>query len=894
MKREKIILIDGSGYFFRAFFAIQRLATSAGFPTNAIYGFVNMLMRVLEVEKPKRLAIMFDTSKPSFRKEKYKEYKSNRQKPPEDLVKQIPHILRSVDCFGIRRFELAGFEADDLIGTVAKRAERDGFDVEIITGDKDLMQLVGNHVTLYDTMKDKRVDANGVVERFGVRADQVVDFLALMGDASDNIPGVTGIGEKTAAELIRQFGSLDDLYANLDQIKQPKRREILSNEKQSAYLSRDLATIQCEMDLAFSWDEFNYVGPDLPKLQTFFEEFEFQNLLKRFDLKSEEKNYKKGEYEAVRTLPRLKEILETLSRAPYVAVDTETTSLQVHSAKLVGVSLSGAEGQGFYLPFGHHALGEPQTLLGDQLPEKQGRELLKGLLENPKVLKVGQHLKYDAQILRAWGIELKGLASDTLIASYLLDPDQPHNLDALAYRYLGHQNVTYEEVTGRGKLQISFAEVTIEKATNYSGEDADVTLRLHQKLTPDLEKHALAPLYRDVEVPLIEVLADMEYRGILIDQASLHRMAGELTTELDLVQEKTWALAGEKFNINSPKQLATILFEKLKLPSLRKTKTGFSTDESVLQALCSEHEVCQWIVKFRELSKLKSTYVEGLLSQVHSGTGRIHTSYNQTVAATGRLSSSNPNLQNIPAASDPKYDIRSVFIASEGSEFLASDYSQVELRLLADMSGDKELLRAFENNEDVHEVTAASIFGTGTVTPDQRKAAKTINFGVIYGQTAFGLSQQLGIAPRDAKQFIDRYFERYAGVRVFLEQLAENARQKGYATTLLGRRRYLPEIKSQNRMRREMAERAAINTPIQGTAADMIKLAMVSLYRKLAERGLRSRMLLQVHDELVLEVFESERTEVQALVKDSMENALQLKVPLRVSLGWGRNWRECT
>jgi len=890
MKREKIILIDGSSYFFRAFYAITRLTNSKGFPTNAIYGFINMLIRVLEVEKPTKLAIAFDPPKPSFRKDLYKEYKANRSAPPEDLVKQIPHILRSVDCFNIRRFEVAGFEADDVIATFARRGEAAGYHVEIITGDKDLMQLVGPHITLYDTMKDKKTDVSGVMERFGVQPNQIADFLGLMGDSSDNIPGVTGIGEKTAAELIQQFGSLEGLYHRIDEIKQPKRRETLLREKENAFLSRELATVHEQVPLEIDWDNLNYRGPINEDLRAFCEEFDFHNLIKKFDLAPKEERRKEGTYQTVRTEAELAELVQKLRKAKVVSVDTETTSLNIQEAKLCGISLSGEANTGYYIPVGHVAPGGDR-LMG-QMDEERAREGLRPLLEDPAIPKIGQNLKYDLQILRNWGLELQGIAGDTLIASYLVDPESPHNLDHLALRYLGHQNMSYEEVAGKGKNQVCFSEVSIEKATHYSGEDADVTLQINEKLEPLLKERELMALYHDVEIPLLKVLAEMEFNGVLVDDAKLRTMNSSLESELETVQNKIYELAEGPININSPKQLSELLFGKLKLPVVRKTKTGLSTDESVLQKLRTAHPICEFILKFREFMKLKSTYVEGLLGQINPRTKRIHTSYNQTVAATGRLSSSNPNLQNIPALTGV-YDIRSVFIPAPGKQFLSADYSQVELRLLADMSGDPELVRAFENDEDVHAATARGIFGKTSVTPEERRIAKTINFGVVYGQTPFGLAQQLSISPSEAKSFIDAYFGRYHGVRSFLLSLAEEARQKGYAVTRLGRRRYLPEINSQNKMRREMAERAAINTPLQGTAADMIKVAMVRLHAEWQKRGLTSRMVMQVHDELVCEVAEGEKSEVEALVRHTMESAMPLKIPLKVDVGWGSDWSGC-
>lgn len=884
MKPERIIIIDGSSYFFRAFYAIQRLSTSKGFPTNALYGFINMLLKTLEVEQPKKLAIAFDTPKPSFRKKLYAEYKANRLTPPEDLVVQIPHILRLVDAFGIHRVEKEGFEADDIIGTLARRAEKEGYQVDIITGDKDLMQLVDDKVALYDAMKDKRVDRAAVLERFGVSPEQIVDFLALMGDSSDNIPGVKGIGEKTAAELIQRFGSLDGIYQNLEDIKQEKRRQILKKEKDIALLSRRLVEIRCDVPLLFSWEDLNYSGPDLKRLQEIFQEFEFQNLLKRFNMKPQE-GFEKGNYIALQSEGAIEEALKELLRRPYLAVDTETTSLTIHDANLVGLSLCGEAGKSYYIPLNHQ---EANGNRADQIEEEKARHLLKPVLENPNVKKVGQNLKYDIQILRRWGVQLQGIVSDTLVASYLLDPEKPHNLDNLAFRHLGHQNITYGEVTGEGRL--SFADVSIDRATEYSGEDADVTLRLHERLTGDLRAHDLVKLYEEIEVPLVEVLADMEYTGVSVDEQRLKTMAGLLESEIDVVRASIYKLAGGPFNVNSPKQLSHLLFEKLKLPVIRHTKTGFSTDESVLGELSGKHEIVQWIVRFRELGKLKSTYVDGLLSQIHPVTRKIHTHYNQTVTATGRLSSSDPNLQNIPTTRQSKYDIRSVFVAPEGCELLSADYSQVELRILAHMSEDAELLRAFRNEEDVHVYTAKLIFASPQVTGEQRKIAKTINFGILYGQTPYGLSQQLKITPREAKAFIDGYFQRYKGVKAFLERTVEQTRKDGFVTTLLGRKRVIPEINSQNRVLREMSERTATNTPLQGSAADMIKVAMVAIYRRLGLEGFRSRMILQVHDELVLEVPMSEKTKVGPLVQEEMEKALKLRVPLTVDMEWGKNW----
>ncbi len=889
--KERIIIIDGSGYIFRAYYAITRLSTSKGLPTNAVYGFVNMLMKVLEDEKPTKLAITFDTGKKTFRKEMFPAYKANRAAPPEDLVPQFDLIQRAVDCFGIPRLQLDGFEADDVIATVVDRAEKDGYRVEIITGDKDLMQLVNDTTTIYDTMKGKRIGIAEVREKFQVGPEQVVDMLALMGDSSDNIPGVRGIGPKTAAELITQFGSLQGIYDRLTEIKQEKRRATLAEQRDMAFLSQKLATVRRDAPIDFSYDKMNYTGPLRDKLQAFFEELEFSGLLKRFGMEEKKEALTGANYITLSTLPALEAAIERLRKCPLVAVDTETTSLSIQNASCVGISLCGEPGTAYYVPVGHCAPGGSSELVVGNLSVDEARPALKWLLEDPSILKVGQNLKYDSQILRRWGIDMEGIAADTLLESYLIDPDQPHNLDALALKYLGHANISYSDVAGSGKSQISFAEVTIEKATQYSAEDADVTLRLHQKLAPEVEKRGAQKLYQQVEVPLIEVLAEMEYYGVLVDEKALRAMSKELDTEMKTAELAIYQLAGESFNIQSPKQLSKILFEKLGLPIIKKTKTGISTDESVLAELRDKHAICDTILKFREYGKLRSTYVEGLLAQMQPDTGRVHTNYNQTVAATGRLSSSNPNLQNIPIGVDPRFEIRSVFIAPPGSQILSCDYSQIELRLLADMSGDKELLRAFQNDEDVHSHTGRLIFGVDEINAEQRRVAKTINFGVVYGQTPYGLSQTLKISTGQAKQFIDRYFERYAGVTDYLRSLAEQARKTGYAVTAMGRRRNIPEISSQNRMRREMAERTAINMPLQGTAADLIKMAMVSIHRRLKREGLKSRMIMQVHDELVFEVPEGEKVVMEELVKAEMSSAMPLKVPLKVDAGWGSNWQ---
>jgi DNA polymerase I len=890
--KGRMVIIDGSGYIFRAYYAIgQKLTAPDGTPVNAVFGFVNMLLKVIEDLKPDHLAITFDTPKPTFRKVLFDGYKANRAEPPEDLKPQFAIIQEAVDSFGIPRLQMEGFEADDVIGTLAKQAVEQGYKVEIVTGDKDLMQLVNDDVLLIDTMRDKRIDADAVKEKFQVGPDQVTEVLALMGDSSDNIPGVSGIGPKTAAELILKFGTVENLYQRLDEIPQEKRRTSLAEQKDMALLSRKLVEIDCKVPMDFQWADFLYRLPEREKLESFLKKYRFTSLTKRLGFEDAADKFEGANYQSVQDIETLRQVAKKMEQAGIFAFDTETTSLRVQDAECVGLSLCATAGESYYVPVGHCALGDLKQKVSGQLGWDDLKAVLVPIFENPNIKKIGQNLKYDIQVLRRHGIHVQGAYADTLLQSYLIDPTQSHGLDALALKYLHHKNIAYDEVTGKGKNQINFAEVEIQKAAEYAAEDADATWRLHQILFPQVEDGALGKLFFEIEMPLVEVLADMEYTGVLVDEARLKQMSVELEQGMGVLEKVIYELAGEPVNINSPKQLSALLFQKLKLPVIKKTKTGISTDESVLIALADEHEICGKILKYRELGKLRSTFVEGLLQQIHSQTGRVHTHYNQTVTATGRLSSSNPNLQNIPIGGDPQYDVRAAFIARNGCELLSADYSQVELRLLAHMSQDAELLRAFRNDEDVHSHTGKLIFGTTEVTSEQRRVAKTINFGVVYGQTAFGLSKTLGIPVGQAKEFIDRYFARYHGVQQYMRSLIEKTRQTGFAYTELGRRRAIPEIHSQNRMMREMAERTAINTPLQGTAADMIKKAMVAIYRQIQNQKLESRMILQVHDELVLEVPHSEKTAVEAIVVREMEAALALSVPLKVEYGWGPSWQ---
>ncbi|MCX8119091.1 MAG: DNA polymerase I [Desulfobacterota bacterium] len=881
--RPRLFLIDGSSYLYRAFYAIRHLSNSKGLPTNAIYGFTQMLLKVLKEHRPDYLAIVFDSKAPTFRSEVFKEYKANRPAMPEGLIPQIPYIKKIIEGYRIATLEQEGYEADDLIGTVAKGFESE-VDVVIITGDKDILQLVNDRIQVYDTMKERRFGVAEVKERFGVSPEQVVDVMGLAGDAIDNIPGVPGIGEKTAVELIRAFGSIDHLLGHLDQIPQKKLREKLQQHAALARLSRTLATIRTDVPLACRIEDFALSPPDLKSLRELFKELEFHKFLK--ELPSEEPQAKEGrDYRLVTDRDQFLALLKALRESGCFAIDLETTSPHPMWARPVGISFSPAAGQAYYLPVGHQE--------GKQLPYPQVIQDLKPLLEDETIRKVGQNIKYDWVVLKHQGIELRGVSFDTMIASYLLNPTKHnHNLSEIAREYLDRSMTEYKEVTG-GKA-ITFDQVDLERAKDYSCEDAEVTFQLFHLLLPKLREAGVDDLFEKVEMPLSIVLAKMEMNGVKIDVELLKAYSKEIEAQLQTRMEKIYHLAGEVFNINSSQQLGKILFEKLKLPVVKKTKTGYSTDVEVLEKLALHHDLPLEILGYRNLSKLKSTYIDALPRLVHPETGRIHTSYNQTVTATGRLSSSDPNLQNIPIRTDEGNRIRQAFIPEEGSLLVSADYSQIELRLLAHFSEDGRLVEAFRNDEDIHRRTAAEIFGVPMeeVTPSMRREAKVINFGIIYGMSAYGLSQQLGTEPKVAQAYIDEYFKKYAGVQTYIQRSLEEARKRGYVTTLFNRRRFLPEIHSPTVAIRQASERMAINTPLQGTAADIIKVAMIRIQNRIEELRLAARMIMQVHDELVFEVPEEEVEAILPLIRKEMEAVVELKVPLKVSLSTGRNWAE--
>jgi len=886
--RPKLFLIDGSSYIYRAFYAIGHLSNSKGLPTNAVFGFTRMLLKVLKEYQPDYLAVTFDSKAPTFRTEAYKEYKANRPAMPEGLTPQIPFIKKIVEAYRIAILEMDGYEADDLIGTVAKAVESE-VDVVIITGDKDILQIVDDHIQTYDTLKEKQFGVEEVVERFGVRPDQVVEVMGLAGDAIDNIPGLPGIGEKTAIQLIKTYGSIENLLTHVEEIPQKKLKETLKAHGDLAHLSKQLATIHTNVPIHYHLKDFSLSSPDLKTLKEIFKKLEFNKLLKELPEEKESLTARR-DYRLVAGRNEFFSLLEDLKKATTFSVDLETTSPQPMWADLVGISVSYAPHQAFYIPLAHRNKEATQ-----QLPLPWVLEQLKPILEKEQVKKVGQNIKYEWIVLKRYGIHLQGIQGDTMIASYLLNPTKHnHNLSEIAQEYLNRSVTDYKEVVGSGMKAVTFDQIELEKARDYSCEDADVTLQLSHLLFPKLEDGGFKDLFDQVEMPLVMVLAKMEMNGVKIDLDLLQEYSKEIETQLQQKIERIYGFAGEVFNINSSQQLGKILFDKLKLPVVKKTKTGYSTDVDVLTKLSLQHDLPLEILGYRNLSKLKSTYIDALPKLIHPETGRVHTSYNQTVTATGRLSSSDPNLQNIPIRAEEGNRIRQAFIPEEGWSIVSADYSQIELRILAHLAQDETLIKAFQNDEDIHARTASEIFGVPMerVTPAMRREAKVINFGIVYGMSAYGLSQQLGTEPKIAQAYIDEYFKKYSGVQTYIEKSLEEARQKGYVITLLNRRRYLPDIHSPTVAIRQATERMAINSPLQGTAADIIKVAMIHIQNRIEGLGLSTKMIMQVHDELVFEVPEEERPNVIPMIQNEMENVMELSVPLKVSVHSGKNWAE--
>lgn len=891
MNKEKTLyLIDGSAYIYRAYHAIRSLTNSKGLPTNATFGFTRTLLKLIEERAPEYVAMFFDVKGPTFRHKIYKEYKANRPPMPDDLSVQIPYIKDITKGFNMPVIEMSGYEADDLIGTLSQAAEKAGFHVIMVTGDKDFMQLVTDKITIWDPMKDKIIDAEAIQKTFGVEPLQIIDVMGLAGDTADNIPGVPGVGPKTALDLIKTYQSMELLYERIDSVKKKKLHENLVKYKDQAFLSKELVTINTSLPLSFNPEEFKSKTPDNNILSRLFKDLEFRQLQQAFPRKSD---LSKKNYKTVFSIDEISDLVNNLERAGLFALDTETTSVNPMQAKLVGLSFSSKPDEAFYIPCGHDYPGVP-----DQPGLAVVLNLLKPVLENPDIKKIGQNIKYDWIVLTRHGINLSGVVFDTMLASYLLNPSKrAHNLDQIALDFLDHRTITYSEVTGgKGKKGSCFSHVPIEKAAPYACEDADITFMAYDVLKPMLKEARLEELFEKVEMPLVSVLMKMEMTGICVDREKLSLLSKSFEHQLEGLEGRIFAIAGEEFNIKSSQQLGRILFEKLKLPVQKKTKkkTGYSTDVDVLTTLAEQHELPAIILRYRSLSKLKSTYTDALLELVHPETGRIHTSFNQTVTATGRLSSSDPNLQNIPVRTDEGREIRKAFIPKKGWSILSVDYSQIELRILAHYSNDQILIKAFQDDEDIHTRTAAEVFQVfpSFITPELRQQAKVINFGIVYGMSSYGLSKELGISRKMATTYIENYFARYKGVKEFIDRTIKDARQTKKTSTLLGRIRLLPDINSPNKNVREFAERTAINTPIQGSAADLIKVAMINVDSALMDRKLKTAMLISVHDEIVFETPPDEIDLVQDLVKNIMEGIWDLKVPLKVNIASGINWAE--
>ena len=891
---KKIVLVDGSSYLYRAFHAMPNLANSQGDSTGAVYGIVNMLRRLMREQDTPHFVVVFDAPGKTFRDRLYSEYKANRPPMPDELRSQIDQVHAVIEAMGLPLLSIPDVEADDVIGTLAKAAPSAGMDAFIVSGDKDLAQLVGPGVVMCDSMKNVVYDEKGVEEKFGVPPDRIIDFLAVVGDTSDNIPGVPKVGPKTASRWLMEYGSLDTLVANADSIK-GKVGENLRGSLDQLALSRQLATIKCDVPLEKELEALVISPADEDTLRQLYAELEFKTWLSELGGLNESVEAEPTEatrYETVVDMSTLNKWVEKLTKAPYFAFDTETTSIDAMQARLVGVSFAVEAGEGAYVPVGHDYLDAPK-----QLSKEQVLDALRPLLEDPNRAKLGQNLKYDCTVLHNHGVMLNGIRFDTMLESYVLDSTgSRHDLDTLSLKYLGHKTIHYEDVAGKGKGQLSFNEVPVEVAAPYAAEDADITLRLHETLFPRLKKEdAQTELFDRIEMPLVPVLSKIERTGVRVDAQMLAAQSKELAERTQELEAKAHAEAGGVFNIASPKQIQEILFNRLGLPVISKTPKGQpSTAESVLAELAEQHELPKLILEHRGLSKLRSTYTEKLPRLINAYSGRVHTSYHQAAVATGRLSSSDPNLQNIPVRTAEGRRIREAFIPAAGYQLVAADYSQIELRIMAHLSTDNGLLSAFEKGEDVHRATAAEVFGVelDSVSKDQRRSAKAINFGLIYGMSAFGLGRQLGIDRGRAQDYINLYFERYPGVRTFMDATREQVREKKYVETVFGRRLYLPDISSSNHARRQGAERAAINAPMQGTAADLIKLAMLAVDNWLSTDASDSRIIMQVHDELVLEVPESDVSRVSGELSKLMSGVAELAVPLKVDAGIGNNWAE--
>lgn len=940
--RERLFLLDGMALAYRAYFSFisRPLINSKGINTSAIYGFINTLMKILDDEKPDHIAVVFDTREPTFRHKMYKPYKATRDKMPEDLSAQLDKLKETVEAFNVPIIEVPGYEADDVMGTLAKRAEQEGIETYLVTGDKDFMQLLSPLIKMYKPGKQgtdwEIIEHSNVKEKFGVGPENVTDVLALIGDKSDNIPGVPGIGEKTAIPLVQQFGSIEEIVNKVDAIPQEGLKNKLKEHVENAKLSKKLVTIDTNVPVKINIHDLKASPKNTSKLIKLFSELEFKTLLRRLsnastqigenasfdvsELELTDISTDEHEYHLISDEEHLSAFVSTLSAATKFAFDTETTSQNPLRAELVGISFAIKPREAWYVPIiergRHDATRETMTseeqytgsdLFSQHLspvPERPpivnqtGIPLqtvlsrLTHIFADASTLKIGQNLNYDMLVLASHGVNVAGPKFDTMIASYVLRPDGQHSLESLAAEHLKYKTISYDELLGKEK---DIRAIPVKNVAEYSAQDVDITMRLYEVLKEKLEKERLLTLCQEIEFPLIDVLVDMEQTGVKLDTEFLGEMSKELDRILDNLVREIYTIAGEQFNVNSTQQLGKILFEKLKLRSIRKTKTGFSTDVGVLEELRHEHPIIEILLEYRQLQKLKSTYVDALPALIHPRTGRVHTSFNQTIAVTGRLSSSDPNLQNIPIRTEIGRSIRKAFIPGEpGWLIMSADYSQIELRIMAHVSGDEGLREAFLNGEDIHATTAAKVFGVrlDEVTKEMRRKAKEVNFGIMYGIGPYGLAARLDISQSEAKEIITTYFARFPKVNQYIFDTLAKAKQDGYVSTLLGRRRYLPDIRSRNQNVRANAERQAINMPIQGTAADMIKIAMVKIHRKMKQEGVRAKMLLQVHDELVFEIAATEEPRMKKLVLDEMKNALELSVPVEVDVGVGKNWYE--
>jgi DNA polymerase-1 len=886
---KKLFLIDGNSLLYRSYYAIQRLSTSQGFPTNAIYGFINTLRKIVEQEKPHYLGIVFDTGKPTLRHQMFKAYKAHRKPMPEDLIPQVPVLKKVLRAMNIPLFQHENYEADDVLGSLAQKAGEKRIPAVIVSTDKDFLQLVDEGTAVFNPAKEVYLDEAKVKEIFGVAPSQVVDVLSLWGDPSDNVPGVPGIGEKTSKQLINQFGSVENLLHRLSEVKNPRLREKIDQNREQLELSRQLVTIEKNLDVQFNLDDFILSPPNTEELAALFQELEFTSLLADLVKKPGEAE---KDYRAILDEPALRSLVGRIRQAGFVSLDTETDSVSPTRAHLVGMSFALKAGEAFYLPLGHDYAGAPA-----QIPKSTAYDILKDALADPGIRKIGQNIKYDYIVLKREGLELRGIDQDTMVLSYLLEPNWgKHNLEKLALAYLQTQATPYEEVAGKGKNAVTMNAVPLEKVVPYACQDADFALALSERLWPKIAEQKLDRLYRELEQPLIELLAEMEIWGVKVERRALEELSAELGSELRTLEKKIFALSGGEFNLNSPQQLADVLFHKIQLQPSRKTKITkrYSTSLDILQDLAPLHPLAQYALEFRRMAKLKSTYSDALPLLINPETGRLHTSYNQTVTSTGRLSSSDPNLQNIPMRGEMGQRFRRAFVPEAGHLLLAADYSQIELRVLAHLSQDPALIDTFVADRDIHEETARRVFGEGLpqLKDELRRKAKIINFSIIYGTSAFSLAKELGTTQRDAQDFIDRYFAQHPKVGEFLEAVVKRAEERGFTETLYGRVRQVPELKQKDRMTQQAGRRIALNAPIQGSAADLMKKAMIDIWREFRDRRLHTKIILQVHDELVFEVPAEETRLVEGLVRDKMEHVYPLSIPLKTHLAWGKSWAE--